>query len=436
MRTDAEPNYQKFLFLQLMGHAIGKNSICVINPEAEYHNLYILIVGDSFYGRKGVSQDMILSLYPQECILPNEFSPEQFIKMMSTKPNGILSLGEFSKILKACASGKSYLSTIIEVWNDLYRYKRETYVRETKSGGTDTIKNPYLCINATCTEEVLKKYIDTEMIDGGFFGRFIIVPGKARLEPRHTLPAVTAEIEKVFLELYDVLRMEYSNHHFLLDESAFARLNEIEKELFGETQVTAVAGRYGQAMIAIADLLALDEHLSSIYINNINYEENLSNLSKFSNISNISKLSISNVLHAFRTKRDIRGEITNVTKFTIIVSAAHIQAAYELIKPSIAFVKSLREYCESDRVIAKIKDIITKNKKINRSTLMQSIRLTKEKIDPAIIALEEAGDIITVEVALHEHKKPSLVYCYRKTVTPADCSVCRIRKYCGCVKLD
>lgn len=424
MRTDADVLYPKFLYLQAVGHALGKQSYCEISPDMEYFNEYILLVGDSFYARKNVSQDLALKLYPEDHILPNEFSPEAFIESLAARPKAILPLGEFSRILKLCKSGKGYLSPIIEIWNDLHRYKRHTYKRETKSSGEIIIDDPYLCINATCTEEVLKKYVDTEMLMGGFFGRFILVPGKSSHSPRKMLHPCVRQLETFFTKYFFALNKiidEGNPAIFEFNPEALDVFNTIEETLRTETKVTAIAGKYGQTICALACLIAFDAYLSKLSTTSIN-----------SIISKVSKNSKNPVISSVNIDLETTTILTNLTKITkvTIVAPEYVLQAYELIKPCIELAKKVMDYSESDVYVSKMREYMQKNITCSRTSFMQNANTTKEQTNKAEETLVETEELYVFDYQ-KEHTKSKKFYCWLPTRTREHCQKCEVK---GCCK--
>jgi hypothetical protein len=434
MRTDADVIFHNFMYLQALGHSIGKNSTCNMIPDKEYHNLYILLVGDSFFGRKGVSQDLGMKLYPLDHILPNEFSPEQFIDILSKRPQSVLALGEFSKILKMCKSGKGYLAPIIELWNDLYRYNRPCYIRDTKNGGVVIVNEPYLSINSTCTEEVLKKYMEIEMLQGGFMGRFVVVPGKTTKRPRRLLPQIVPKLELFFRQYFLELNKFMCNHpvEFIFTEESFKRLNEIEDELYNETMITAVTGRYGQTIISLADLLAFDEYMSNISI--------ISDISNVSDISDISCAEIGSPVDLFLQNFTNTTNFTNITNFTKIINVdvKFVDQAYEMIKPCINLVRKLKDYCESDVPVSKLREFMLKveNHRAKRSDFMKLCNMTKEDTNRAEDTMGNEGtrELIVIKVETVNSRgtrnKEMKVYCSRKFISTTKCNKCSIKEHC------
>ena len=257
MVTDADVLYPKFLGVQLIGHILGKSSFVNVNPGIERLNMYVALIGESYHARKSVSQDLISELYPNDVLLPNETSAERFIANLADIPNGVWMYGEFSKILKHINKG-GYLSTVAETLNDLYRYERPVYRRQIMKEEYE-IKNPYPIFCTTLTPDVLKQNTDVEMLNGGLFGRLLLVPGTTKKKPRRSIPKEAIELwEQTKYVVNELYRRKIEGIEFAFTEDALKRLNEIEDELL-RSKYKAIAGRYGQAMIKIAAILTFND---------------------------------------------------------------------------------------------------------------------------------------------------------------------------------
>jgi hypothetical protein len=119
LSSDAPPRYGEATALSILGHGIGRETIHMIQPKAVYHNSNVLLDGESTISRKTTTQELGQTFYDRDRWLPNETSPEKLIVNLSSKPEGYVWLGEFSKLLKGI-KGNGYMATMAETYNDLF----------------------------------------------------------------------------------------------------------------------------------------------------------------------------------------------------------------------------------------------------------------------------------------------------------------------------
>lgn len=218
--TDAPRNFSEFSGLQILGHALKRDSYNRIQPFAVRHNMNVLFSAPSTLGRKTTTQFLAKSICPAHEILPQEFSPESFIELIKLQPHSMLFLGEFSRILKQVSKG-SYLSEIVELWNELFSCPEE-YRRVTKGAGETRVEKPYISINSTITPEMFNQYITEEGFKGGFLARWLLVEGIPNPRPRGLLPLEVASFKgtlKMLLETLDFFLKNYTLV-FVLDQDA------------------------------------------------------------------------------------------------------------------------------------------------------------------------------------------------------------------------
>jgi len=426
--SDVDPLYVKWLSAQLLGHLLTKESYVNINPEREQLNLYTLLVGESFYARKTATQDLISYFYPLNVLLPNESSAEKFIANLSKKPNGVWLYGEFSKILKHINSG-GYLSSVAETLNDLYKYVRETYKRELMNGEY-VIKKPYPVFSSTLTPSVLKEQVTSEMMDGGLFGRLLLIPGESGSGKRKPIPKKADVLKGEIKEICDALSMSNLSAEFVLDDDALEIQNKIETELANDDEITSIAGRYGQAIIKLSAILAFSEKIGEIIkVDDDGYIKSENNSSNSSNSSNSYNSSVDDddLLRV--------SFITNITIFThITVFSRHIKDAYQMVKPCLEQARELKEYVSMNKkYIIKAKQYIKKNYPVKRSTTARMCNLDKREMNEAEGTLSDHN---VLKVIRYKKNKASggmtriiTVYCMRE-YDKKKCSNCKYKIYC------
>jgi hypothetical protein len=435
-KTDASKYFTKSLVVQLFGHLLSKKSKVFITPEVEYLNLYIMLIGESFYARKSAIQDMVMDLYPKDKLLPNESSAEKFIANLEEIPDGVWSYGEFSKILKHIKKG-SYLSSIAETLNDLYKYDRREYKRELMKDEY-VIINPYPTFNTTLTPEVLMEQVTPEMMEGGLFGRLIMVPSvesERKIKPRDNLPKELFKIKCNLKRNIEVLSDMNLKVNFTFDDSGFKTINDIEEKL-SHNGARAIAGRYGQAIIKISAIIAFGEELYNKQV--------LHKIHKISKINQINKI---HKIHSQESSTDMRVvaseascelcdfvNFVNFVNFEIKIRSEHVMEAYDLVKPGIEFANNLIDYSKMNKpYIIKAREYIKENYPCNRSDVMRAKHLDSRQIKEAETTLIEQGIIIrtTYNYKRSDGKmsKPKTIYCLT-SVDKNKCDNCKYKIEC------
>jgi len=418
LRSDGDVLFAKFMALQLFGNLLGKGSFVNIMPKPKKFNLYTALVGDSYFGRKNVTQDMFKSLYPAKRILPNESSAEKFLVNLSRMPNGVWMYGEISKILKHINKG-GYLSTIVETLNDLHNYEHFEFVRDIMRE-TIIIKQPYPCFNTTITPTVLKEQVTTEMLEGGFFSKVILIPGKpGKPGNRKEIPEEAFRLEREIKELLKPLFEQTIAIKFKLTAEAYDRFSEIEKEAIKDSNVKSVAGRYAEDVVIIAALIAFGEGLEAYSLNSKKSINNKNNLN--SNINNI------------KTNNDDFMVFYYKTIFTIL-TIKHLDEAYEMIKPCIKLVEELYEHASMHKkYIIKLKKYIENNHPVKRSEAMRMCNLDQ---DEATKAEQTLVSHAFLNYFVYQGKrsdgapaKPQYTYCVMEP-NEDKCKHCKYRSAC------
>jgi hypothetical protein len=443
--SDGDPIFMKFGACQILGNIAGHKSYIDITPDRERLNLYTLFIAESFYGRKNVAQDIIKSCIPSDKILPNETSGEKFISSLVERPDGFWFAGEFSKILKHINKGH-YLGDIAETMNDVYNYKYEVYKRTTMKDEY-VIINPYPFFNSTLTPEVLMDNVSIELMDGGFFGRLILVRGKAATGDvgRKPMPPEALELKDKITALIDALYKEKGGYEFAFkfDTKALKKINEIETKLGTDKNIRAISGRYGQAIIKLSALLTLSDYIGkmmddankvpSINSNNINNNNNNNNINNSNSKDLIDKDTIVDDTYLryydyFTTSMPITN-ITTLTIFTI-----DVEKAYEMIKPCIDFAQILFDNASMNRkFIVKVRSYITNNNPVLKSDVMRYCNLDSSEIKVAEDTLYEQDVIKIIKFrkmkSNNVQSKIQTVYCLRDT-DKSVCSVCEFKNEC------
>jgi len=138
--TDAPIEFADILGVQILGHAMGYDSINMIQPKAVHHNMYTLLIGKSTLSRKTTSQDLAKTVYEKfGKNAADESSPERFVTDLAERPETFWFMGEFSMLLKGIKSG-GYMASYAEVLNHIHgcpdRYRSFSLRRVSLSSST------------------------------------------------------------------------------------------------------------------------------------------------------------------------------------------------------------------------------------------------------------------------------------------------------------
>ena len=431
LHTDAPQNYVEIVAIQLLGHAMGYDSIHLIQPEGVRHNIYISLIGQSTLPRKSTVQQMAKGLYPHEKLLPQEFSPEKFIEELSEDGWRILFSSEFTYFLKHIGKG-SYLSPIVEILNELHGCP-PVYIRKIrgKKGGKSEfiVRKPYLSILSTVTPEMLKQYLNAELMLGGFLARWLLVEGKPSPKPRKRLhPDAIRLHENIRYALEQIIRMaKNSPTYFEFDDEALERYNEIERRVYEEypKEIYPFVGRYLNYVVAIADILLVSDAIGKITGMGVNLAEltSLTQLIKSSDLTNIIEKEVKYIKGVNHAK-----SVNPVVQ----VPKEYVDRAWKIIKPCLDYVKELVDYVELDKPIAKLKLFLEENAPVTHSRAMQYTHLNAHNMAKAVATLEERGEIFTIykRVPSASGVKMRRIYCTVKNIGSPKCKSCKWKKEC------
>ena len=385
-RTDASTEFGAVMFLHLMGGLLGPQCHNNLTPRIVHHNSYVALIGMSSRSRKSTAQDLCRWFAPEDMDLPDNMSPERFLEDLESKPHCFWWYGEWSKMLKRMDS-RHYLSDIIEYLNEIYdcpaNYKRNIKEKEVH------IKYPHLSFSTTCTEEVLIKHTSDEMVDGGFFARFVLVEGDSQGDKRKILTKEAKEhAGKIQSVINAFIRNNtfYQQTGFILTEKALDVHHEIEEEMYDMPHVGSFAGRYSNHIIKFADVLLLCDVLGS-HFDNPNVINNAKSLKSLFSL----------------------GEDGN-----IMVGPEYVRRAWEILKPCLLYTSKLVTMVKSDKVVRRLKHVLEKNGSMTYSDAMNLSNLNKNQMKLAIDTMEQNGEInldeeITRATTNREYRKIKIV---------------------------
>jgi hypothetical protein len=386
LSTDAPKPYGQVLGCQLLGHALGYNTINLIQPNAVHHNCYSCLVGLSTISRKTTSQELGSDIYPYERWLSAEISPEQLIVQMSKRPERFQWLGEFTDILKGITGG-GYMARTAELYNHLHGCPR-IYVREIreKKGLENefTIEHPYLSISSTITPQMLKQYLTEEIFEGGLLPRWLLVSGDPHPRPRGRLqPSALKANEMLQNILGKIVAME-KNVVFEFDDDALGRFNAIEEEWYQKyDRVLAFAGRYLNYLVAFADILLVSDAVG------VHMEKG-----DFYEIRALDGLMSLDDLDGLSEKSDFI-KLSNIDKPSkhIKVSKPYVDSAQDIIQPCLDYALELADYVEIEKPTARFMEYLRKVNKAPHWKVMQNAKLSAKQMKEAVETLVQRRQI-------------------------------------------
>jgi hypothetical protein len=376
--TDAPFRYGQLVGIQMLGHAMGRETVHLIQPAEVHLNLFLCIVGESTISRKSTSQSLGKKVYPMERSIPEEMSPEQFLVELSETPEAIQWIGEFTGLLKG-VSGKGYMARFVELYNDLHScepYHRK--LRDKKNVRSDfRIDEPYLSLNSTVTPKMLKRFLTEELAEGGFLARWLLVEDTPDPQPRRNLPPNTGQMRIFVRNLINAVIGYQKDVTFEFDNDSLALFNEIEDEAYSFINALPFAGRYLNYVIAIADILMMSDA--------VGYQMEEANLWSVSSMSELQWLAQHSV------------NISTIDdKMRVVVPPVYVQKAWEIIKPCLTYADSTLKHIRLDVPMQKLQEVIERHGTIGHSQAMRLTGLDRRKMALAISSLADMN-VIKIE---------------------------------------
>lgn len=185
-RTDGYTEYHYATILGILSRIIDRKIYVEFRQGRIFPNLWIILLGNSTTSRKTTcmyfGKDMVEStdfmseslIDDGEFFIPNDFTPESFIEILTETPHGALWVDEAGSFL--ATAKKPYMSGVMDLLCRIYdgkSYHRKLRTKKGKEPDDFFIKNPYLSILFATTPERFSEY--TTLIDlvSGFLVRFL-----------------------------------------------------------------------------------------------------------------------------------------------------------------------------------------------------------------------------------------------------------------------
>jgi hypothetical protein len=360
-RTDAPRDYAEILAIKLLGMAIGRDSTNALSPDVIYHNIYLLLLGESGESRKSTAMKIQRQVNAGIIYtLPKKWTPEALLDALRENPEGIIPIDEFSKFLKTSGRKGHYMAGAQELLDELFDCP-ETYDYITKKSGEIRIEQPYVGVLAATTPESLKNSIEPEDLNTGFINRFFI-SDKTRMvfKPRGY---AAIDLEATRRELHSDLEWVKNNrpYHFRFNESALVKLNllfdEMRKEFSGKVK-GGFLSRAEDYLIKIADIFALDRVLACTQ----------------------------HSLHSLTS-------LDSQDSHKIEVTVEDLDKAYPIVHCELMGIVRICEFCEYERPVMIVKEEVRKHGPIDRSQLMRNSHLSARIFKEALDTLTQSGQV-------------------------------------------
>jgi hypothetical protein len=194
--------------LTVIGSLLG-NRVELQNGFGIKPNLYCLLIGDSTFMRKTTSLDcataeldiisrekgeLFAKEYKQyleeldtwkkgekrpekpksrENLYPQDITPEALLARMAGRPDGLFVFSEMGAFLAKLDTG--YMTGFKEKLTEFYDGRNKDYIKETKSGGLVTVKNPCPSLLGCSTFQWLQEHLKESDLGSGFLARFLYV---------------------------------------------------------------------------------------------------------------------------------------------------------------------------------------------------------------------------------------------------------------------
>jgi len=402
--TDAPLEYTEVMAIQILGFALGRDVVHKIQPKEVHHNSYSVFLGESTLARKDTIQSLIgIDMIPVEYQVTNSGSPEGFLEDLADLDGvGFQFLGEWSKELKGIKSG-GYAGTFSEVKNDVFNCKRFKKRLTTKKGKKQefVIDKPFLCLNTTITPDVLKEHMTTEIVNGGYWARHIIVGGKPGHRKRGRLKKVVKWLSgELRNQLYLIMRIDKGGCHFEFSDEALKYYNDVVEEEATDAKfrhVRSSAGRYLDYVCSFADCLLVSEALGEAH--DQMKENELVDLVQLVKLVKLVE-SISQEDSGSKLTNTIKPtNPTNPTKpnVVLVVQKRHVEEAWRILKQCLQYANEIAEYVDMGKELSRVRNYLMKRtgKWCARSDVMRMKNVSSsKKMDEVATTLYEREEIV------------------------------------------
>ena len=194
-RTDAYLEYHFAVICGLISRTIDRMVYIIFTQGTVHPNLWITMLGNSTTSRKTTTTEFGKKLKHTAVLteefddtaffLPNDFSPEAQVEVLSNNPHGAIWVDEAAGFL--AAAKKRYMAGIIDILCTIYDGTSYRRTIRSKKGNEQTdfnIIDPYLSLLFTTTPERFSESTNLIDLTSGFLARFLYVFPQYRKEWR------------------------------------------------------------------------------------------------------------------------------------------------------------------------------------------------------------------------------------------------------------
>jgi len=410
-KTTASIRYGIHCGMQLMGHCMGRDSICLVAPDGIRSNTQLLLIGASSKSLKSTSTDTIQKrLVPAMFSGPDDFSPQGLLRHMAdSHPSVICNLPEYQIILKKVTqTGGGPWNEWVGIHHKLIQCE-PVYVKRLAEK-TYTIDKPFLSTNSTVTPEDLYSHLRPEIVTGGHLARYIIVRENIKKQPRKDLTEYVILFEKTLHQVFDFCFNYFIDNplKFQLTPEAKAYIDTVVERWEDNKRYQAInnfVARYETYLYSYSCILKFSELMGSVLLEII---KSLPNYRKhFKLLYLLKQLKLLKQLGESLNKELDKLSLNNTNSFKsfksfIPVSVKNVQEAEKLLEPCLNDAAEIGYYINNNYHINKVSAIIkahvpTTGGTIAYSFLLQLSGLLSSAFARVIATLRERGEIAVID---------------------------------------
>ena len=175
-RTDAYPEYHYAAAYAMLSMVVDRKTIIKMRQGKIYSNLWVFSLGTSTISRKSTSIKKAIEFagyFNTTRRLPNDFSPESLIEILSQEPKQYFFKDEVGSLLSKLQN--SYMSSTRDLFCELYECTDYHRILRSSKGNQNEfhIIDPYLTILFATTYDTFRRYTTFIDMTSGFLYRFL-----------------------------------------------------------------------------------------------------------------------------------------------------------------------------------------------------------------------------------------------------------------------
>ncbi len=180
-RTEAPREFHKYMAYLAVSVALGRRAWMPWAGGRLFPNLYFLTLAKSASFKSTAINNIkkVIRRIDQHCILPDDFTDASLNLAIFKYQEGLITLDEFSRLLKAEDGPFANVKTVFTSVYDCPESYRLPYRVQDREGDTRMVPYPVFSIAAASTADSVVKTLDLEDLRGGFMTRFFFITGSA-----------------------------------------------------------------------------------------------------------------------------------------------------------------------------------------------------------------------------------------------------------------